>query len=282
MWEIEVREEENPFLARIIICDEWRGDPVTARRILESICDKWPEGKRTIFLITCGGFIEFNWPDSLPEIGDTRYPNEGAVNVLVNNARKCVETVLNQELRDMLKKRTNYVTLGLDSHEELGNLRKLHIELVFLVDLTNDQIYWTGKSYPTVDQVEGLIRIADLETHFLNLDVGEVMVLGCHDLTVFNPRAQATSKGWRKRVNERFRAIAKMEKPKYVLHHPHTTVKKRTWLQAWKGLESELTSVIAYAGAGRYHEPNQKYDSLNEVLRCTKRGRTIDFIVSMA
>jgi len=52
------------------------------------------------------------------------------------------------------------------------------------------------------------------------------MVLGCHDLAIFNPRSK-NAKGWRKRINEEFKELARREKPIYVLHHPHTTVKMR-------------------------------------------------------
>ncbi|MEM3581428.1 MAG: hypothetical protein QXQ64_09290, partial [Candidatus Bathyarchaeia archaeon] len=43
-----------------------------------------------------------------------------------------------------------------------------HIELVLLFDLMNDKVYWTGKSYPTVLQENGLVRIPDLNTHFVD------------------------------------------------------------------------------------------------------------------
>jgi len=67
-----------------------------------------------------------------------------------------------------------------------------------------------------------------------------------------------------------------------VLQHPHTTVKVRTWLNAWSCLKKTLPSVEKYAGAGRYYEPHRRrseYDDLDDVLMHTKCGDTIDFIV---
>jgi len=78
--------------------------------------------------------------------------------------------------------------------------------------------------------------------------------------------------------------LARKEGPVCVLHHPHTTVKVRTWLNAWTGLRKALPSVKQYFGAGRYYEHSRKaveYDSLNDVLRNTKLGDSIDFIAKM-
>ena len=106
------------------------------------------------------------------------------------------------------------------------------------------------------------------------------MILGCHDLTVFNPRSK-NAKGWRKEVNEEFKKLAQKEKPEIVLQHPHTTVKIKTWLNAWNYLKKTLSSVKIYASAGRYYEPDRKeYDNLDDVLKYTKYGNTIDFIIT--
>ncbi|MCL0103504.1 hypothetical protein M1O51_02650 [Dehalococcoidia bacterium] len=287
-WEIKVREDSEPFLARIIIANEWEGKPEDAKILLEKIHEKWPKGKKVKFLITCGGFIQFDWPKyiSKRDIRD-KYPNPEVINILVEEAKKCVEVVLSKNLCDKLKTKTDYITLGVDSYKEKisttqNYINQLHIELVFLVDLRNDKFYWTGKSYPTPNQQNGLVRIADLKSHFFDLDVGKVMILGCHDLTIFNPRSK-NAKGWRKRVNEEFKKLAQKMMPEIVLQHPHTTVKIRTWLNAWRNLSKLLPSVKIYASAGRYHEPDRdlsKYDRLEDVLKSTRCGGTIDFIIN--
>jgi hypothetical protein len=53
---------------------------------------------------------------------------------------------------------------------------------------------------------------------------------------MFNPRARANAQGWLQHTWKSFEVIAKDRKPVAVLHHPHTTVKIRTWSQAWHGL----------------------------------------------
>lgn len=105
------------------------------------------------------------------------------------------------------------------------------------------------------------------------------MILGCHDLTIFNPRSK-NAKGWRERVNKEFRKLAREEKPIIALQHPHTTDSKLTWAAAWNGLMKELPFVKVYAGAGRYYNPEGERSKLNDVLEKTKRGNTIDYIVS--
>jgi hypothetical protein len=108
------------------------------------------------------------------------------------------------------------------------------------------------------------------------------MVLGCHDLSIFNNRNWRNTGSWRKGIKNEFRALSKNESPTLVLHHPHTTVKVTTWRNAWNNLKGMLPTVKEFAGAGRYSEPDRKkseYDPLDEVLESTKKGHTTDFII---
>ena len=110
------------------------------------------------------------------------------------------------------------------------------------------------------------------------------MILGCHDLNMFSNRNWKKTGEWRKEIKTEFRTLAKKEKPIYVLHHPHTTVNVRTWLNAWSSLRKMIPTVEQYAGAGRYYEPDKepsRWDKLDDVLKTTKceRTDTIDFIV---
>ncbi|MGD0406897.1 MAG: hypothetical protein ABSB10_09645 [Candidatus Bathyarchaeia archaeon] len=289
-WKIEVKgkEEPNPFFSRIIIADEWDGNPSKAKALLEDVCEKWPKGQKVKFLVTCGGFVQFDWPKSMSrmDVGDNKNPNEEAVNALVAEAENCAKLVLGEGLSDKLRQFTDYVTLGIDSSKEKisttqNYIGKLHVELVFLIDLRNNEFYWTGKSYPTSGQQNGLVRITKLEKHFFDLDIGNVMILGCHDLAIFNPRSK-NAKYWREQTNRDFKQLATTKEPVCVLHHPHTTVIRKTWLTSWNFLIKKLPSVEQYAGAGRYHEPNRersKWDTLDNVLDSTKCGRSIDFVV---
>lgn len=284
-WKIEFRVDHNPSLARVIMAGDWDGDLQVTRKLLNEICEKWPKGRKVDCLITCGGFLIFDWPDSLPAIGDNKNPNRQAVNSLIDEAEKQCSLLLEGRLYEKLKERTDYITLGVDSYKEKISLTKNyisqpHIELVALIDLRSKRYYWTGKSYPTSNQERGLIRISNLRTHFFNLDFGKVMILGCHDLTIFNNRNWKRTKGWRKQLKTNFRDLARREKPRIVLQHPHTTDSTRTWATAWSGLKMMLPSVKKYASAGRYHNPNgEQRSDLDEVLKKTKSADTLDFIV---
>ena len=290
--EVEIKEDSNPFLARVIITNEWKGKPEEARKLLECILEKWPTGKRVKFILTCGGFVEFEWPKdvSSQDIGDNKYPSDKVVEALVNKAEKYARFVLSKGLGKDLSNYTDYITLGIDSHKaKISTTRnyitKPHIELVSLIDVRNNKSCWTGKSYPTTKQERGLVRISNLEAHFVELkNLGKVMILGCHDLNMFNNRNWKNTGKWRKEIKTRFRALAKKENPFCVLHHPHTTVNVRTWLNAWGSLRKELQSVEQYAGVGRYYECDKerlKWDALGDVRRATRSERTdtIDFVV---
>lgn len=297
-WRIEVRGDANPSLARIIIAGkkEWDGDVRKTRELLEDVCENWPEGKRVGFLITCGGFIEFRWPESLPDIGDNKNPNPSAVKCLEKQAEKQCQSLL-EGLFEKLQNCTDYLTIGVDSQKaKISTTRnyisKPHVELVCLVDLKTKKISWTGKSYPTSNQEKGLVRICDLKSHFFESDLGKVMLLGCHDLTIFNNRNWKNTKGWRKELKIKFRELAKKEKPKIVLQHPHTTDCVSVWTPAWHTLRKKIPTVEEYASAGRW--PHAKYHfykrgkkrgkphcDISKVREKTKCGNSIDFVVHM-
>ncbi|PIU56343.1 MAG: hypothetical protein COS87_02465 [Chloroflexi bacterium CG07_land_8_20_14_0_80_45_17] len=289
MWMIEIKEEPNPFLARVVIAGNWDGNVEVAKGLLEDVYERWPKGKRVNFLITCGGFINFERLGRLShlDIGDVKNPIPQAVNVLAEEAKKRCQQLLSRDLREKLGEWTDYLTLGIDSFKDKISLTKTyisepHVELVSLIDLRTNSYYWTGKSYPTPNQEKGLIRISDLKTHFLNLDIGKVMILGCHDLTIFNNRNWEKTGEWRKKIKTEFRNLARVENPTIVLQHPHTTDSILTWAAAWNELKRTLPTVKEYASAGRYYNPDnpsQERSKLVDVLARTKSSHTIDFIV---
>ena len=268
--EIEIRKDPNPYIATTIITKDWEGGPEDAKTILEDVLNKWPKGEKVKFLMTCGGFVQFKWPKSISytDLKDNKSPKIESVEALVKEAEECAKALLTYGLGEKLKVVTDYVTLGRDSYKEKismtqSYISELHIELVFIIDLRNDKIYWTGKSYPTTGQQYGLVRIADLKKHFLNLsDVGKVMLLGCHDLSMFNNRNMENTGRWRKGIKMNFRRLSQEEKPVVVLHHPHTTVKVTTWRNSWSTLEREVPTVKKYAGAGRYYEPDRRNQNM--------------------
>lgn len=299
LWKIEVKQETDPFLSRVMIASDWNGSTKDAKEVFEGICRKWPKGQKVKFLVTCGGFIEFDWPESICQsvVEDNRKRDE-VVKTLVEDAKRCAETVLNNDLIKKFRECTEYITLGMDSYAERENLRKPHIELVLVFDLKNDLtpcLFWTGKSYPTTKQQDGLVQI-DPSTHFSIFSGEKTMVLGCHDLKVFDPRVynRKNIKNSRKAIIEELSNLVKKESPTLILHHPHQTdcvegketagekagkFSPGTWDRAWKDLVKIIPS-IRYASAGRYwNNGKPKRSDRDKVLEKTKSCASIDFII---
>lgn len=285
-------EKKTPSIARIILVEDWEGNPKKAGKLLEKLHKKWPQDLKVDCIQTCGGFIQFEWPEWIrrEDVGDNKDPNKRAFNALIKEAEKCIKVVLSKDMAKKIKGMTDYITFGIDSFKEKISTTKnrisdLHIELVCLVDLKNEKFHWTGKSYPTNGQESGLIRLTDTKKHFFNLkDIGNTLILGCHDLTLFNDRNKTKTRKWRSKLKKKFRKLTKKEKPVLVLHHPHTTVTTRTWCHGWAGLRKNLDSVKQYSGAGRYFEDENDRDKsswgdLDSVLKSTRKVNTIDFIL---
>jgi hypothetical protein len=154
-----------------------------------------------------------------------------------------------------------------------------HVELVFALDLENGRLWQTGKSYPNPRQVQGLVRVADLESHFAEIGNEEIMLLSCHDLNFFSPRSYHNARGWRRESIERFRQMARERRPELLIWHPHKSDTPRTWIPGLGGLRKELTG-IGYAGAGIYYNDGmQPRASLDSVRKHTKNVPTVDLIV---
>lgn len=289
-WKLEFSDEASPVLARVAIHGPWRGDVPSAQRLLTDICEQWPEGRRVNCLTTCGAFVRFDWSENFPEQADNRFPNPEAMAMLESEGRKCCERVLQAPLIGKMRTRADYLTLGVDTFKEKISFAQAyipepHAEMVFVVDLRDGTCHFTAKSYPTTGQEKGLLRNTNLQNHFLALNGTPTMVLGCHDLTIFNPRSDAKATGWRSEVKQKFKELSEEYKPRWVLHHPHTAVKRRTWLAPWSGLTQVLPSVTDYVGSGAFSRKDKGWDerdSVSAVLASTKTGKVMDVIVRMA
>jgi hypothetical protein len=148
----------------------------------------------------------------LPEQSDNRFLNPEAMAVLEREGRKCCERVLQAPLIKALRTHADYVTLGFDTFKEKISFAQAyipepHAEMVFVVDLRDGTSHFTAKSYPTPGQEKGLLRNTNLRNHFLELNGTQAMVLGCHDLTIFNPRSDAKTTGWRLNVKHKFKEL---------------------------------------------------------------------------
>ena len=107
------------------------------------------------------------------------------------------------------------------------------------------------------------------------------MILGCHDLTIFNNRNLENTTGWRKDTKLTFRKITKQTEPKFVLQHPHVTDSIRTWAAPISWIKHNLPSVKHFASAGRFFPTKGERirSPLNSVLSSTKIGNSLDFVV---
>lgn len=289
-WSTEMRACPDAVLARLVINGVWNGDVALAKTLLLGVNERWAGHPKVKCLSTCGAFLTFDFPDDLPAVRDNLNPPTDVVNHLIARASRVCDQLLDESTVRSIRSVCDYLTLGVDSSKPLVStthnlIAERHVELVCLVDLRTGARHWTGKFYPTSSQAGTIIRLPDLKSHFVDLDCGRAMVLGCHDMTVFNPRSQANAGGWRKRVSEGFRALAKETAPLFVLHHPHTAVKSRTWCQAWSGLYRELPSVKHCVGTGAYSMADEGWSGrsgLDDVLTSTKQGRVLDVIVRIA
>jgi hypothetical protein len=284
-WDLEFRPEENASAARLLIAGNWIGDAKDVHNLLRDMCQRWPAGYKVKYLVTCGGFTRFSRPLA-PSMRKSGHLALDSVNTLVTMALRHCDSLLDDNLLRKLKDYVHYLTIGVDSEEEPNNPRRPHIELVTLLDLRRHEWCWTGKSYPTVGQEVGLIRITDLQTHFLDLEGERVMILGCHDLNIFSPRAQATTRNeWRRKIREDMLSLAKKNKPTRVFQHPHKTDSQKTWKTAFSGLRKLVPSMQEFLSAGRWYRENKQglpekpRSPLQKVLEGTKVGKTIDIIV---
>jgi hypothetical protein len=75
--------------------------------------------------------------------------------------------------------------------------------------------------------------------------------------------------GWRLKTKNEFKKLARQNTPTLVIHHPHTAIKRMTWVHAWGGLRRELPSVRSYIGTGCY-----SFRDKNEIVPQTPQGET--------
>ncbi|MEM5798588.1 MAG: hypothetical protein QXP39_00885 [Candidatus Aenigmatarchaeota archaeon] len=179
---------------------------------------------------------------------------------------------ISKDAFDKLKEIADYFIIGIDSKNPGNNQ---HIELIAIFDLKESKtIHWTGKFYPTEGQKRDLIRINDLNTHFIKLNNQKIVILGCHDLNVFSPRGQANAKpeSWKRKTADKFKKLCRKFKPDIILQFPHMTDTPNIWNLAWKTIEKELNYVKHYAsGIKYYNDGHNPRGPLSKVLEKTKK-----------
>src|SRR5947208_13946251 len=99
---VEFKDTDTPLFARIVIDGTHAriDTPIQigqARDLLCKICSRWPAGMSVKCISTCGGFLSFDWPNELAdvgEIGDFWNPDKRALTRLQQSSAQVVARVL--------------------------------------------------------------------------------------------------------------------------------------------------------------------------------------------
>ena len=222
---------------------------------------------------TAGGFLWIKTDFTNCPLGEDS--SEENFSIVIKNTEEFLRDKV-KTLPKKIGKKASFITLGVDvftwDEESVG------AELVGTFDVAAGCfIKWTGKSYPTSDQAHSLLYCLELDSHFQILNGRKVLVLGCHDLTMFMRRSIAnikrgggnTYKAW---ITERFFEKAATFRPEIVLQHPHSTVLTSTWQAKWSGLMEMLPYISTYSSGIHYyddykHPDSSTWNSLYDVLR---------------
>ncbi len=238
------------LIARVVLHGPPFGaKPGAAEKALLKAVDSLRAAKKTAkFLVTPGGFVTAPWPKTWR--GRTGWETRPAdLEELVAAASTFLSRVVTSRVLAAAKGTVQVITLGVDL--EQGEVpRDPHAELVFVFEVQSGNcVAVTGKSYPVGYQEDTLVHVADLETHFVDVAGERVLVLGCHDLNLFSPRAYAnqSSDGHRRIRTDEFQALARDFRPTVVLQHPHTTDTPRIWSAAWGPLASLFPELKGWA-----------------------------------
>lgn len=285
--EIITKNSGKHKIARIIVSGkqyEDNGEPILTELknvFVSFVQDANLKDIKFEFIITPGGFLKFDWPPEFSEWIDNDEANK-KLDIFYKSAELKINKFfhyIGSETFEKLKETADYLTIGIDS---ANSKTEQGIELVAIFDLKKSKvIHWTGKFYPTVGQK--LIRINDLNTHFIQLNNQNIVILGCHDLNVFNPRGQAVAKpgSWRRKIADEFKKLCRKFKPDIILQHPHTTDTPNIWNLAWKTVEKELRCVKHYASGIKYYydykygedkEADKKHKKMKRCWSCINKG----------
>ena len=247
-------------------------DPIAAERVFLDVLGKqWPGKTRARFLLTPGGFLKFKEEGAWD--GSRGWEStKSDVTPFIKKAEGVLLKALSPAVLKAAQGKVDFLSIGIDG----GYENRINAELVALVEVrTGKIINWTGKSFPTADQERRLVQVVDLSTHFKVVGQDRVMILGCHDLSMFSPRGNANqNKGGHRwhRCREMWKRAMEF-KPTIVLQHPHATDTPKTWTQSWNTVQRRIPSIIAWASGVRHANPGKgkkQRCSMQDVLDGTR------------
>ena len=273
---------DGATIVRIVSRGRTPQEPRAEERILlDALGRLWPEGLRTRFVLTPGGFVHGTLPSSWNGRSgwDSRKTD---IDVLVVEAERQLARVVTERVFQAARGKTDVLTIGIDLTADNADERA---ELVAVFDIAKQEIAgWTGKSYPTPQEERVVIQVVDLDSHLMEIAGERALVLGCHDLNMYSPRGYANQSedGVRRaRCDEMRRKVARF-RPTVVLQHPHSTDTPNIWRLPWLTLAREVPSVRVWAsGIAHYNWNGRPRAKLDRVLEQTKSaaGQVRDIVI---
>jgi hypothetical protein len=271
-------------IARLVVTgkqyDNWKNPNFwELEKVISKFLERVYKEIRFEFIVTPGGFLTFYFPVELNNSVNVKEIEENHISLLKAEATKVIDgffAKLSGATFLKLQETADFFTIGIDGSNNIGT----HVELVAIYDLRKcEVIHWTGKFYPTEGQNARLVKINDLTSHFVDLNKKRVLILGCHDLNVFNPRGQASANpaGWKKTKADQFINLCKEFDPEIILQHPHTTDSSNIWNSAWRQVEKDFPNIQHYASGIKYYRRGGERERLHKVLEKTKKGDVVDF-----
>lgn len=264
---------EHTAIARLVTRGRPPGRWQDAEQMLfKCLREQWPRGLRSKFLLLPGGFVLAEWPERWSgRFGWASRPCD--IHPLVEHGQYAVDKLMTDRVVEQAALSVDVVVIGVDliAHPTTN----VYAELIALYDVNTRTVAFTGKSLPRSNQ-RTLVRVVDLETHFLSIGGERVLVLGCHDLNLFSPRGRAVQKPHgrlqeiRREMDERLRRF----QPTVVLQLPHGTDTPGTWRAAWNALTKQAPSIRAWASGISYFRVGDASPraTLAQVLAATHGG----------
>jgi len=258
-------------------------EPAVGEKLLrQTFKQAWPANLITKFVITPGGFIQAPWPDDL--VVHRAWKSRSAeLRPLLAHAEAVLRSVVTRRVLLAAKGKAKILTIGIDLR---GGPKNSQAEFVAVYDVDRAKLVgWTGKSYPTPRQERSLVQVVDVETHLMHLAGERTLVLGCHDLNMFSPRARANqaARGERRRRSNAMRDAVRDFQPTVVLQHPHDTDTPNIWRMPWLSLARDFPSVRTWA-SGIAYGSGYKRARLDRVLALTKSDEreVVDLVLATA
>ena len=275
----------KPLIVRLVLDGLPKHDVTTQERVfLAALSRKWPEEVRAKFFLTPGGYFKLIYRHTWR---GTRSWNSTSddMDEIISFAESHIPRLVSSRVLKAAEGKVDIITLGIDVLE--GGIGANNLaELVAVVDVAKEKVVaWTGKSYPLGWQERSLVQEPDLDSHCVRVARERLLVLGCHDLTMFNPRAIAnTTNKARKGRQRQMKRLVKEFRPTVILQHPHQTCKTRTWSHGWHRLLDDASrggnTVKAWASGIAYGHYSGR-SGLQDVLAKTSgpEGKVLDIVM---